>query len=107
MAKKQGWPDVGNMDDFIKESNRKNFLSDFPPEDQWTQIMGLGYRVRESDGEPLVAIQGHGPKTEFQRIWVDLPNAMYLLGMLQALQAHTGAEIPREQPAPSKAHPEQ
>lgn len=101
MSNNEGWKLPDDIDKFITETNQKNFLTDFPPETHWKNISGLQYRQAE-DGRHLVSIQGRNQKEEIVNIWTDLPNAMYLLGLLRHLQETTGEPVPADQPQASK-----
>lgn len=105
MAKPEdNWP-PRDMAKFVADYNRRAFLDNFPPEHRWQTIEGLLVEDRSALGDTLVSIQGRDHNGDDCRLWVDLPNAMYLLGFLQAVQRDTGASIPQHQPGMSQPHP--
>ena len=89
------------MDDY----NRKAFISNFPPENRWEKIEGVFSQHRLSVGDNLVSISGRDHKGDPAQLWVDLPNATYLLALLAQLQAKVNAPVPSEQPGKTKPHP--
>lgn len=82
----------------FEELNRKQSLLNFPSDKRWQNVEGVLLQPRSSDAAPLISIGGRdhtGAEVEF---WTDLPNAMYLLSMLAAIQKQTGARVPSVQP---------
>lgn len=85
----------------VDEFNRRQALKAFPPDARWKSIEGVLSQPRSEPGRPpLLSIQGRDPSGAERRIWTDLPNAMYLLRLLQELQRRTGAELPSSPPDP-------
>jgi hypothetical protein len=90
---------------FTEDYNRRAFLSNFPPDKRWERITGLQLQDRSEQKETLVSIAGNDHEGEYTTIWIDLPNAMYLLGFLAQIQRETRAAVPNEQPGNTNPHP--
>lgn len=106
MSNKQSGGDFSdNPQQFMDDYNRKAFLFNFPPENRWEKVEGVMLQPGPSDGGALVSISGRDHKGEPAQLWVNLPNAMYLLAMLAQRQNKTNAPIPSEQPGTTKPHP--
>ena len=96
---KKGWDVPKDMDQFIANRNRDVFAEAFPPDELWRSIRGVRLEHRLSGQGDLVSIQGTDQKGAPVAMWTDLPNAMYLLRMLDSIQRKTGLEPPKEQPS--------
>ena len=80
MSNKQSGGDFSdNSQQFMDDYNRKAFLFNFPPENRWEKVEGVMLQPGPSDGGALVSISGRDHKGEPAQLWVNLPNAMYLL----------------------------
>jgi hypothetical protein len=101
---KGGWPVPDDPAKSMADYNRRAFLSNFPPEKRWDGIMGVLFQDRPELGDSLVSITGRDHKGEYTTIWVDLPNAMYLMAMLSGIQRDTKANVPLTEPGSTKPH---
>jgi hypothetical protein len=95
-------PDIQGPDGL----SRPQSLAYFPPEKRWERLEGIVVRQRSSaDDPPLVSIVGRDQKgTEIIGFWTDLPNAMYLLNLLENVRRQTAAKIPTRPPDNCKAY---
>jgi len=83
----------------LDELNRKQRLSNFPPERRWKSVTGVMIQpLSDITRPPLVAIAGIDQSGAEAKIWTDLPNAMYLMNMLSHLRAEHFSSVPSVPP---------
>ena len=91
--------------DFAESHNRQAFLTNFPPEGRVSNIEGVHFQLSAYRPDALIALNARDHSGEFLRLWLDVPNAMYLMALLSTLQKTKNIPVPTEQPPPTKAHP--
>lgn len=101
-ATKKGWDIPSN---FLEIQNRSAFLCDFPHEGRLEGIEGVRFQRSENHPDALVSLNVRDHKSESQTLWMDVPNAMYLLAMLEDLRRRLGAPAQMTPPPPTKPHP--
>ena len=75
------------------------FRRDFPAESKWDQVQSIRYsQAPEKASLPLVSIQVRDHTGAPSRVWMEMPNAMYLMNLLLQLQMSTKAAVPTTAP---------
>lgn len=98
---KKGW-DIPA--DFAEQYNRNSFLTMFPPAGGLRGVQGAMLQGSKYRSDELVSLQTTDLDGKLTMLWMDAPNAMYLLSLLLNIQREAKLKIPSEQPPPTKPH---